>query len=57
MCYNYYMAIKVNPDSYVRTTVIVDGDQLKQLKSKLAMEGKTISAWLRKVIGKELNKK
>ena len=56
MCYNYYMAIKVNPDSYVRTTVIVDGDQLKQLKSKLAMEGKTISAWLRKVIGKELKK-
>jgi hypothetical protein len=51
------MARKKNPDTYVRTTVIVDGKQLRQLKSKLAAEGKQISKWLRAVISKELSTK
>ena len=50
------MAKKKNPDTYVRTTLIVDGIQLRQLKSRLAAEGKMISHWLRGAIAKELAK-
>lgn len=39
------------------TTLVVDDKQFKKLKAKLALEGISISAWLRKVIKKKLKSK
>ena len=41
--------------TFKRTTLVIDSEQFKKLKAVLALEGISISAWLRKVIDERLN--
>jgi len=48
---------KRNPSTHIRTTIVVDGEELRQLKSKLAAKGVMVSVWFRDQISKELKKR